>query len=99
MQNMGRIWRLSAGQGRGALFQMLHRGGPLVAQMPEQDVAELAAGATTQRVQDGFVFAHRFAPAVTLAGKIGGIANPANSPGEVGIGLSLIHISEPTRRT
>src|SRR6266478_3186858 len=31
------------------------------------------------------MFAHGFAPSLALAGKIGGVANPANAPGEVGV--------------
>lgn len=64
---------------------------PLVAQMHEQDVAELTAGAPPQRVQNGFVFAHRFSPPLSLARKIGRVANPANPSGEVGV-------SAPQRR-
>src|SRR3981081_1712572 len=64
---------------------MLDRGGLLVAQMVEEDVAELAACAPSQRIQDHFMLAHRFAPALAFAGKIGGVANPAYPPGEVGI--------------
>src|SRR5258708_6730239 len=73
------------GCGRVAVLQVLDGGGALVAQMDEQDVAELAAGAATQRVQDGFVLPHRFTPALPLAGKIRGVANPADPPGEVGV--------------
>src|SRR5450432_1074111 len=88
MQNSGELLQVSGrlGRRRGAFPQMLDRGSPLVAQMLEQDVTELVAGATTQRLQDGFMFTHRFAPAVALAGKIGGVANPANPSREVGIG-------------
>src|SRR4030088_2184762 len=64
---------------------MLDRGGLLVAQMVEEDVAELAACAPSQRIQDHFMLAHRFAPALAFAGKIGGIANTAYPAGEVGI--------------
>src|ERR1700758_204488 len=71
--------------GRLGRAQMLDGGGPLVAQMSEQDVAELASGAAAQRLQDGLVLAHRFAPALALAGKIGGITHAANAAGEIGV--------------
>src|SRR3981189_3885885 len=74
------------GWGRGAFLQMLDGGGPLVAQMHEQDVAQLAAGPATQRVQDGLMLAHRLTPALSLAGKIRGVANPANPSGQAGAG-------------
>src|SRR3982074_3909493 len=64
---------------------MLDRGGLLVAQMVEEDVADFSACAPSQRIQDHFMLAHRFAPALAFAGKIGGVANPAYPPGEVGI--------------
>src|ERR1700730_1362722 len=81
------LWPISSrfGRCRDTLVQVLNCGGPLVAQMLEQDVAEFAAGSATQRLQDGLVFAHRLTPALPLAGKIGGVANPANPPGEIGI--------------
>src|SRR5258707_293689 len=53
--------------------------------MLEQNVAEFRAGAAAQRLQDGFMLTHRLAPAVALAGKIGGIAHPAYPSGEVGV--------------
>src|SRR3984893_6302604 len=64
---------------------MLDRGGPLVAQMVEEDVAKLAACPPPQRVEDHFMLAHRFAPALAFAGKIGGIADTAYPAGEIGI--------------
>ena len=67
-------------------LEMFDGGDPLVAQMREQDVAEFAAGAAAQRLQDGLVFAHRFPPTLALAGKIGGVAHPPDSPGEVRVG-------------
>ena len=72
--------------GRLARLQMLDRGGPLVAQMDEQDVAEFAAGAAAQRIQDGLVLAHGFAPSLPLAGEIGGVAHPPDPSGEIGVG-------------
>src|SRR3954471_5110968 len=71
------------GRGLSAFIQMADGGGPLVAQMLEQDIAKLAAGTAAERVQDGLVFAHRFPPTVSLPGKIGRITHPANSSGEV----------------
>src|SRR5580692_11146256 len=71
------------GSRHAARLQMLDRSGSLVAQVPEQDVAEFASRAATQRVQDRLVFAHRFTPALALAGEIGGIAYPANPPRKV----------------
>src|ERR1700722_1627638 len=65
----------------------------LVAQMREQDVAELAAGAAAQRIQNGFVLAHRFAPALALAGEIGGGAHPPDPSGEVRIGAGQRRIA------
>lgn len=53
-----------------AVFQMFDRGRPLVAQMYKQDVAEFAAGAATQRVQDGLVFAHGFPHRSRLRAKL-----------------------------
>src|SRR6266446_5624829 len=67
-------------------LQMFDGGGPLVAQVQEQDVAEFAAGAATQRLQDGLVLTHGFSPALALAGKIGGVADPADPSGKVGVG-------------
>ena len=64
---------------------MLDRGGALVAQMVEQDVRELAARPPPQRVEDHFMLAHRFAPALALAGKIGGIADAPDPAGEIGV--------------
>src|SRR6202012_3986286 len=58
--------------GRRVHLQVLDGGGPLVAQMNEQDVAEFAAGAAAQRFQDGLMLAHRFAPSLALAGEVGG---------------------------
>src|SRR5258708_8741553 len=57
--------------GRLGRAQMLDGSGPLVAQMSEQDVAELASGAAAQRLQDGLLFAHRFPPALPLPADIG----------------------------
>src|SRR6185437_4149566 len=68
------------------LLQMLHRRRALVAQVGEQDVGELAAGATAQRFQDRLVLAHGLAPALALAGEIGGVADAADTSGEAGIG-------------
>src|SRR6266852_8014492 len=65
---------------------MLDRGGSLVAQMLEQDVAELAACPPPQRLEDHLMFAHRLAPALALAGEIGGIADAAYPAGEIRIG-------------
>src|ERR1700751_3240320 len=53
--------------GRLGLLQVLPRGGAFVAQVGEQDVGELAAGAAAQRFQDRLVLAHGLAPALTLA--------------------------------
>src|ERR1700730_12885840 len=65
---------------------MRDRGGSLVAQMLEEDVAKLAARPPPQRVQDHFMLAHRLAPALPLASKIGGIADAAYPAGEIGTG-------------
>src|ERR1700737_966599 len=76
------------GRGEGSIrfAQMFDRGGPLVAQMVEQDVAELTARPPPQSLEDHFMLAHRFAPALAFAGKIGRVANAADPAGEVGIG-------------
>src|SRR6266850_7116772 len=66
-------------------FQMFDGGGPLVAQVQEQEVAEFAAGAATQRLQDGLVLTHGFSPALALAGKIGGVADPADPARKIGV--------------
>src|SRR4029453_18327319 len=66
--------------------QMLDSGGALVAQMLEQDVGELAAGAAAQRIQDRLMLAHGLAPALPLAGEIGGVADAADPAGKAGIG-------------
>src|SRR5258708_30964895 len=71
-----------------AVLQMFDGSSPLVAQMYKQNVAEFATSAATQCVQDGFVFAHGFPPPLALAGKIGGVADPANAAGEVGVSVS-----------
>src|SRR2546423_4074411 len=65
--------------------QMFNGGGSLVAQVLEQDVAELACGAAAQRIQDRFVLAHRLAPALPLAREIGGIADAAGPARKTGI--------------
>ena len=62
---------------------MLDRGRSLVAQMVEQDVRELTARPPPQRVEDHFMLAHRFAPALALAGEIGGIADAPDPAGEI----------------
>src|SRR5262249_43070137 len=67
------------------LLQVLDRGGALVAQMGEQDVGELAASAAPQRFQDRLMLAHGLAPALPLAGEIGGIADAADASGETGV--------------
>src|SRR6202166_1109615 len=87
--DMGRSGWL--GRGRRAFVQVFDGRGPLVAQVPEQDIAELAAGTAAQRVQDGLVLAHRLAPALPLAGEIGGVADPADPSREAGV-------SAPERR-
>ena len=69
--------------GRG---QMFNGGGSLVAQVLEQDVAQLASGAAAQRIQDRFVLAHGLAPALPLAREIGGIADAADPAGKTGVG-------------
>src|SRR5258705_9760390 len=68
--------------GRG---QMFNGCGSLVAQMLEQDVAQLASGAAAQRIQDRFVFAHGLTPALPLAREIGGIADAADTAGKTGL--------------
>src|SRR5262245_24269430 len=84
------IGKLAARSGcRGSIpsrSQMLDSGGSLVAQMLEQDVGEFAAGAAAERIQDRLVLAHGLAPALPLAGEIGGVADTADPPGETGIG-------------
>src|SRR5258707_8859276 len=72
----------------GGLMEVSNRGEPLVAQVAKQDVAQFGPRAPAQRLQDGLMFTHRFAPALPLAGKIGGIANSTNSAGEIGVGLT-----------
>src|ERR1700722_13447089 len=67
-------------------FEVLDGSLPLVAQVLEQDVRELAAGAAAQRLQDRLMLAHRLTPALALAGEIGGIAHAADSPRKVGVG-------------
>src|SRR5262245_12082735 len=67
------------------LAEMLDRGSTLVAQMVEQDVAQLASGAPAQRIEDRLMLAHRLSPALPLARKIGGIAHPADPPGKIGV--------------
>src|SRR5438132_12402709 len=74
------------GHGRPGRAQMFDRSPPLVAQVVEQDVAEFAAGAATQRLQDGLVLAHGLTPSLALAGKIGGVANTPDPSCEVGVG-------------
>ena len=66
--------------------QMLDRRRALVAQMREQDVGQFAAGAPAQRLQDRLVLAHGLAPALALAGEIGGVADAADAPGKARIG-------------
>src|SRR5579863_7778223 len=68
---------------RRARVEVLDRRGALVAQMLEQDVRQLIAGAAAQRLQDRLVLAHGLAPALALAGEIGGVAHAANPAGEV----------------
>ena len=46
----------------------------LIAQVLEQDVAELGAGAAAQRVENRLMFAHRLGPAVAFGIQIGGVA-------------------------
>src|SRR5262245_37252796 len=65
---------------------MLDSGGSLVAQMLEQDVGKLAAGAAAQRIQDRLVLAHGLTPALPLAGEIGGVADAADPACKAGIG-------------
>ena len=59
---------------------------PLLAQMSEQNIAEFVAGAAAQGVQDGLVLAHSLAPALTLAGEVGGVTDPANPTGKTAVG-------------
>src|SRR6185437_10522788 len=54
--------------------------------MGEQDVGEFAARAAAQRLQDRLVLAHGLAPALALAGEIGGVADAADASGEAGEG-------------
>src|ERR1700689_2646497 len=68
-------------------LEVLDRRGPLVAQVLEQDVREFVAGAAAQRFQDRLVLAHGLAPALALAGEIGGIAHPANAPRNVRVSV------------
>ena len=67
---------------------MFDRGRALVAQVLEQDIAQLAGGAAAKGVQDRLVLAHRFAPAIALASEIGGVAHPADPSCEVGVGAA-----------
>src|SRR5450631_4610843 len=41
-----------------------------------------------RRVQDHLVFAHRFTPALALAGEIGGVAHPTDSSGETSVSVA-----------
>src|SRR6202161_4738777 len=64
-------------------LEVLDRRGPLVAQVLEQDVRKFAAGAAAQRFQDRLVLPPGLAPALALAGEIGGIADAADTPRNV----------------
>jgi hypothetical protein len=86
--------QLRIGRGLDAFIQIVDGRGLLVAQMLEQDIAKFAARPAAERVQDGLVFAHRFAPAVSLPGKIGRVTHPANSSGEVRVSLSSVALRE-----
>src|SRR4029077_12907753 len=65
---------------------MLDGRGLFVAQMTEQNITQLRSGSPPKRIQNGFVFAHGFAPAFALASKVGGIADATNPAGKVGVG-------------
>src|ERR1700737_4618363 len=80
----GSCWN-GRGENSARFAQMRDRGGSLVAQVLEEDVAKLAARPPPQRVEDHFMLAHRLAPALALAGKISGIADAAYSAGDIGI--------------
>src|SRR6202021_3995355 len=71
------------GRGLAIGLEVLGRSGLLVAQVLEQNVREFVAGAAAQRLQDRLVFPHGLAPALALAGEIGGIAHAADASGEV----------------
>src|SRR2546421_12675141 len=78
--------RGGGGSGTSCRGQMFNGGGSLVAQVLEQDVAELASGAAAQRIQDRFVLAHGLAPALPLAREIGGITDASDPAGKTGVG-------------
>ena len=56
--------------------------------MREQDVGKFAAGAAAQRLQNGLVLTHGFAPSFAFTGKVGRVAYAPDAPGEVGVGRS-----------
>src|SRR3569833_57900 len=61
-------------------------GAALVAQMVEQDFAELGSGAAAERVKHQFVLAHRRSPALFFTREVGRVAHATDASGERGIG-------------
>src|SRR5882672_2642495 len=72
--------------GGSAVGEVFDGSRPLLAQMSEQNIAEFVAGAAAQGVQDGLVLAHSLAPALALAGEVGGVTDSANPTGKTAVG-------------